>query len=398
MDIHWGPGSNVGSLLVIGTDLYAGCYDLWGSTGGVYRTTNLGTTWIKLTSSDTFNFVTSIAEMGGSIYVSTQGSGVFRSTNLGLSWSISDSGLPPPTGFFSDYTYTIIVNDTNLLAGTVCRGAFLSNNGGASWFQRGLNGFCILKFAFDNNTIYAGESGSGVLVSTNYGVNWTLRDNGFPGGVLSMIFHQGNIFAGSFIGNGTNNGVYRSSNQGQNWVRASTGLPSNVEVHSFAVIENILLAGTYGYGIFKSTDNGGSWFFISDGIPTNLSVRCFATISDKIFVGTSSNGVWMSNLSAILSIKNEGTRSFYSFSLSQNYPNPFNPSTTIRFTLRESQITSLKIYDIFGKEVATLIHNKLMNEGTHEIEFDATNLPSGMYFYRLQTKDFSETKKLLLLK
>jgi len=85
------------------------------------------------------------------------------------------------------------------------------------------------------------------------------------------------------------------------------------------------------------------------------------------------------------------------FSLSQNYPNPFNPNTTIHFTVPQNNQVTLKIFDVMGKEVATLI-NEEKSEGNYEIEFNATNLPSGIYFYQLRAGSFNQTKKMLLLK
>ncbi|MBS4027499.1 MAG: T9SS type A sorting domain-containing protein, partial [Ignavibacteriales bacterium] len=86
------------------------------------------------------------------------------------------------------------------------------------------------------------------------------------------------------------------------------------------------------------------------------------------------------------------------FSLEQNYPNPFNPSTAISFQLSAISNVTLKIYNVLGQEVVTLIHSRLMEEGKHEVTFDASNLPSGMYFYRLTAGSYVSTKKLLLLK
>ncbi|MFA7288319.1 MAG: T9SS type A sorting domain-containing protein [Melioribacteraceae bacterium] len=85
------------------------------------------------------------------------------------------------------------------------------------------------------------------------------------------------------------------------------------------------------------------------------------------------------------------------YSLSQNYPNPFNPTTNIRFSLTKLSFTSLKIYDILGREVATLVNGEL-SAGRHTYEFDGSRLSSGIYFYRLQTGEFTQTKKMLLIK
>ncbi len=85
------------------------------------------------------------------------------------------------------------------------------------------------------------------------------------------------------------------------------------------------------------------------------------------------------------------------FSLKQNYPNPFNPSTNISFSIPKEGFTRLKIYNIAGEEVSTLINQQLF-AGEYNITFNSTGLPSGIYFYRLTTKEYSETKKMILLK
>ncbi|MCK9211828.1 MAG: T9SS type A sorting domain-containing protein [Ignavibacteriaceae bacterium] len=85
------------------------------------------------------------------------------------------------------------------------------------------------------------------------------------------------------------------------------------------------------------------------------------------------------------------------FSLSRNYPNPFNPSTTISWQLAASSFVTLKVYDVLGKEVATLVNNELQ-AGTYSVNFDASNLSSGTYFYELRAGNFIQTKKMLLLK
>jgi len=85
------------------------------------------------------------------------------------------------------------------------------------------------------------------------------------------------------------------------------------------------------------------------------------------------------------------------FSLSQNYPNPFNPITSFQYAVGSQQFVTLKVFDILGREIATLV-NKEKPAGSYEVEFDATNLPSGVYFYQLKTSNFIETKKMILMK
>jgi hypothetical protein len=85
------------------------------------------------------------------------------------------------------------------------------------------------------------------------------------------------------------------------------------------------------------------------------------------------------------------------FKLYENYPNPFNPSTTIRYSIPEASFTSIKIYDVIGNEVSSLV-NENKSTGTYEVEFNAANLSSGIYYYTLQSGSFRETKKMILLK
>lgn len=86
------------------------------------------------------------------------------------------------------------------------------------------------------------------------------------------------------------------------------------------------------------------------------------------------------------------------FALFQNYPNPFNPRTMISYSLPQAGIVTLKVYDVMGREMIVLVHNERKAAGNHEVSFDATNLPSGVYFYKLQTESFVETKRMLLIK
>jgi len=85
------------------------------------------------------------------------------------------------------------------------------------------------------------------------------------------------------------------------------------------------------------------------------------------------------------------------YSLSNNYPNPFNPTTNIKYKIPELSFVTLKVYDVLGNEITTLVNNE-KPVGSYEVEFNATALPSGIYFYRLQAGSFVETKKMVLLR
>jgi len=99
----------------------------------------------------------------------------------------------------------------------------------------------------------------------------------------------------------------------------------------------------------------------------------------------------------IPTVINSGENIINDFQLYQNYPNPFNPSTTILYQIPELSFITLKVYDVLGEEIATLF-NEEKPAGTYEIEFNAENLPSGIYFYRIQAGNYVATRKMLLLK
>ena len=103
-----------------------------------------------------------------------------------------------------------------------------------------------------------------------------------------------------------------------------------------------------------------------------------------------------STLTTITEISNNIKKQI-DFSLMQNYPNPFNPTTNIGFQIVEKGLVKLKVYDILGREIATLV-NEEKGAGNYEVEFDASSLTSGVYFYRLTASTFITTRKMILLK
>jgi hypothetical protein len=105
---------------------------------------------------------------------------------------------------------------------------------------------------------------------------------------------------------------------------------------------------------------------------------------------------WIRFLS-ITGVRDNDSRVVREFQLSQNYPNPFNPSTTIKYQVPKTSVVTLKIFDILGRKIAFLV-NEQKPAGTYSIQWDASNIPSGVYFYRLHAGSFIETKRMILLK
>ncbi len=123
-----------------------------------------------------------------------------------------------------------------------------------------------------------------------------------------------------------------------------------------------------------------------------LLIFCIFTISSAdIGIGISEVGT----ISSITGIEDENT-THVGYRLNQNYPNPFNPSTEISFSLAKSSFVIMEIYNSLGQKVAALINNK-MNSGSYKVKFNASNLSSGIYYYKIQAGEFQSVKKMLLL-
>ena len=99
-----------------------------------------------------------------------------------------------------------------------------------------------------------------------------------------------------------------------------------------------------------------------------------------------------------IGIKNINTHVVENYELYQNYPNPFNPETNIEFSIPVNTEVSIRIFNVLGQEVVKLLSNKYLTRGTYNIRFTTDNLPSGVYFYRLETLEFAKAKKMLLIK
>jgi len=124
---------------------------------------------------------------------------------------------------------------------------------------------------------------------------------------------------------------------------------------------------------------------------------------NNFFGASSSNEFYVDNYyynpdtSWVTGVTQNGNNVPSEYALSQNYPNPFNPSTKINFAIPTTGLVTMKVYDVLGKEVATLI-NEVKNPGNYIVEFDGSNLSSGAYFYKLQVGDFSSVKRMVLVK
>jgi len=167
-----------------------------------------------------------------------------------------------------------------------------------------------------------------------------------------------------------------------------------------------VLSATFDGGKIAWYENDGNENFTPHTITTDadepFSVYAVDVDGDgDIDVLSASEGdnkiAWYENLSLKVGIVANLNEIPIEFRLSQNYPNPFNPSTIIRFSIPEESFVTIKVFNTLGEELTTLINENII-AGNYEVEFDASKLPSGIYFYKLQSETFIEAKKMVLMK
>lgn len=388
LDAQWiqtdGPYVNstylgVRSLAVSGANLFAGTY-----INGVFLTQNSGTNWTSVNSGLTILYITSFAVLGTNLFAGTY-YGVFLTTDNGTTWSEANS----PYSYFLSFA----VVGTNLFAGTDGAGVFLSFDNGRNWTK--VNTGLINPYVFSlapglSGNLFAGTN-DGVYLSTDNGTSWTAVNTDMRYTQVNTLAASGtNLFAGTH-----GQGVFLSTNNGTSWNAVNTGL-TYPYIGSLAVSDTKLFAGTLGGGVFLSTDNGTIWTAVNTGL-TFLDIPTLAISGSNLFAGTTDGGVWRRPLSEMTTAELSLNNTVLHFELAQNYPNPFNPTTTISFSLPSKSFVSLKVFDALGREVSIILSEQLP-AGIYSRQWNAERFPSGMYFYRLQSGIFSETKKLLLLR
>jgi hypothetical protein len=164
----------------------------------------------------------------------------------------------------------------------------------------------------------------------------------------------------------------------------------------FTDINNGTAVGNKGT-ILRTSDGGQNWISQSSGTTKYLCGVSFTDANNGTAVGE--NGTILRTTDGGVTFVEEESNQTepHSFLLSQNFPNPFNPSTVISYRLPVIGFVTLKVYDILGGEIVTLV-NEEKPAGDYEVEFNGINLPSGIYFYQLKAGQYSETKKMILLK
>jgi photosystem II stability/assembly factor-like uncharacterized protein len=264
---------------------------------------------------------------------------------------------------------------------------------------------CCAVPRFDN-VIVAGDGGT-LRHSTNYGANWTPRSLGTTAN-FNTVFYAGIAGSGGKgWAAGDSGRMFRTTDNGTTWQPLATGTTRSIRdmvflepagfSQSSALNDTGAIVGEG--GLVRYTTNGGTTWLSDRGLDT-LTTRSinFITIVDSHTVAVGGDGIVMYTSDLTLTgVGSQPTTSSYAYSLLQNYPNPFNPTTHIRFRVQRTGSASLVVYDLLGREIATLV-NEPLEAGEHERTLDAKGLPSGIYFYRLRIGEFTDVKKMVLAK
>ena len=405
--------------------------NVWATTqnSGVIKSTDSGITWNNYTSGLTSTDVSSVvSDASGNLYASITGKGLYSSTDNGNTWNkitivnyeedtyirtveaIPSGGLIVynvyngvktstdfstwnsfSTGLTNQAIQKLAVSDDYYYAAGWDGKIFRSPRSAANWIEitdTSVSGYVYDLFVSSTGDLYY-LFDEEVYKSTNNGDDWIDVGGGVSGYSFSMAEHSnGDIYFG------TSDGVYRSTDAGNSWTKDVSGLTDGAL--SLAINSNgSIFAGGYN-STSRSNDLGQTWTPFTSGIFNCRIIDLTFGSGDILFAAAEKMGIYRTT-SAITSVDENNNQVLNSFILEQNYPNPFNPTTSIRYELGSRQFVQLKVFDLLGNEVATLV-NEIKTAGNYEINFNASYLSSGVYFYKLTAGSLVETKKMILIK
>ncbi|MCF8267844.1 MAG: choice-of-anchor A family protein [Ignavibacteriales bacterium] len=375
---------------------------------------------------------TIIEDNNNELVAGTWGGAVLRSVDNGLTWTQINSAM------FGAYVWTFAQKTTGDLFSGCENGLFKSVDNGVTWTATTLTGKDVRALVIDpqnDDIMYAGTWGFGVYKSIDGGATWNAMNDGMIFTAVHALAMTSNstLYAGTFGG-----GVYRYNTGSSAWDRQPVGYD---HVWTLAVTNNDkLYAGTYGGGVYFSAD-GTTWSNVTGNLGNNYVYAIRIDGANNVYTSTWMSGVYVStaipksagldmawaNLgmngievstifvdskqNKIYAATGDGTLyvadlvtsidnnpgEVKTFSLDQNYPNPFNPTTTIRYSIAEDSRVSIRVFDLLGREVAVLV-DRNQSAGVYNVNFDASQLSSGVYLYRIEAGNFSSVRKLMLLK
>ncbi|NOY60861.1 MAG: T9SS type A sorting domain-containing protein [Calditrichaeota bacterium] len=392
---------------------YAGCVAR-DKEGGLYRSTNGGATWESLLNEDVWDFDFN-PQNPDIIYVCS--GRIFKSIDKGNTWSYADSGTvnaERAAGMFGPLAINPNQPDMLLVSqtyGLTLRTSIMykTENAGRSWRRLASPPYGASALAVDpfcDNTVYAGDKAADYVAyrSKDFGETWEQWQDVGPHAyhvhdikivsIDSVVFH--------IIARG-GAGIYISQDGGKTWEQKNEGLPEGSIITQVCLVDSTFYTSTFEFfdpgksAVYKSSIDLIDWTPVGSFDAFQLvSIRAllYSEYYNKLFAGTS-KGIFCYDLP--VSVKIVSKQKPQSFSLKQNYPNPFNNNTVIEYELRIPAQVILDIYDINGKLIKRLVNDRKAI-GIYRAIFSSKQLGSGVYFYRLKTDSFSETRKLLLVK
>lgn len=389
--------------------------------GRIWKTIDGGKSWIKqFDHGDIYfrsvGFLDSLTGVAGNLGTNEFGGQtdtnlIYRTTNGGSSWEPVNNFIgPKPRGICG----LCVINDSVIVGVGRVRGPvyFLkSTDKGATWHTKSMS-----DYAMELMDIYFTSPDTGFVVGGNGEVNEKAH------GIILHTTDGGetwsNVFTSSQLGEWCWKINFPSRNVGYVSLQRDTGKVVNFvktidggktwQEHFFNAsgyyVQGIgflndsvgWIGGNSTFTTFETTDGGESWHDAHFGSRVNRIRR----VNDSVAYAMGETIYKYENRSTTDIVEHKKNHPS-GFVLMQNYPNPFNPSTTIEFSIPEgienNSLVLLKVYDVLGNEVRT-IFDEVKEPGNYKVIFNAGDLPSGVYFYKMQTENYSETKKFILLK
>ena len=357
----------------------------------IFRSTDKGISWTHLI--DLPNLWSLAINDSQHVFAATLGGeGIYRSKDNGNSWHAAGNGLVHKTAnnlAFSDIGYVFAATDD---------GMYRSSDNGDNWaaIDSGLPATLMYDVCVaPNGHVFVGTYDMGIYRSIDNGLTWEEKNIGLINPFIwSLLFTEnGILFSGPDAGY-----VERSLNEGQTWTLLSNGLPNTWFFHVLETNSegSIFVGFESEHGVYRSDDNGTSWSAYNSGLPAGIQVASICVNQqDELFIGTI-DGVYKT-----INPSTSVTKSINypkKLELKQNYPNPFNQSTIIKFYIPLKEFVELKIFDVTGKLIETVISAK-MNSGIHEYKWITSEIiASGVYFYSINVGGYTSIKKMLYLK
>lgn len=378
-------------------------------TPRVYRTTNGGQEWLQVNTTGITNQIYCIYAISPEIVYIGEGvvnsnAKLLKTTNSGENWqTVLQTGING--GNFSG----LIFSSLNPMVGVaLANRLYLTTNGGIEWIEQAnvANSGCAVNSLMLIDQLFYGfglsYGTSRVRITTNGGIDWINQNINLSGSYVCGLAFKDDKLIGVSSTSTSMPTISRTTNGGITWnpMNIGTGLTGKTYIRWIHGTDIVYILGENG-ALKRSTNAGLNWLDLENTGVDGLTHLSFVNINSIIYGYAVSRYGHVIKLADsvqyfLTSVNNIGNICC-EYKLMQNYPNPFNPFTTINFEVPKSSFVKLIVYDALGREIEVLANN-FYQSGKHQIVWDAYNYNSGVYFYRLITDNFSDTKKMILLK